>query len=356
MRELLQWYRKNKRDLPWRRTKDPYAIWISEIMLQQTQVDTVIPYYEKFLKKFPTVEKLARSQEETVLSSWSGLGYYSRARNLHKAAKIILEEHNGQIPRKRDAILKLPGIGRYTAGAILSIAYNKKEPILDGNVIRVLTRLHAIQKDPEESEVKKELWERAGVFADTESPGEMNQALMELGATVCLSDNPLCLLCPVQKKCMALEKGIASQLPAFEKKEASRKVLSVAVLIQKKNKFLIAKRPPARHLGEMWEFPQWEGESLPDPKNLQKHFRQKIGLTLRWEKSLAPVRHSIMNRRITLTPILCSIEEGKSKKTHYTDFRWKTLRELKNLPTSSINYKITDRLLAESGPQIFRKV
>src|SRR3989338_7341724 len=176
MRELLQWYRKNKRDLPWRRTKDPYAIWISEIMLQQTQVDTVIPYYEKFLKKFPTVEKLAHSQEETVLSSWSGLGYYSRARNLHKAAKIILEEHNGQIPRKRDAILKLPGIGRYTAGAILSIAYNKKEPILDGNVIRVLTRLHAIQKDPEESEVKKELWKRAGVFADTESPGDMNRS------------------------------------------------------------------------------------------------------------------------------------------------------------------------------------
>jgi A/G-specific adenine glycosylase len=201
--KLLRWYRRYARDLPWRRTRDPYAIWLSEIMLQQTQVQTVIAYYERFLKRLPTVEKLARARLDTVLKLWEGLGYYSRARNLHKAAQCILKEYQGVFPDTAEDLRRLPGIGRYTAGAVASIAYGLAEPILDGNVTRILCRLFRIHGDTGSRDVQQQLWALAAELVPRRSPGEFNQAMMELGATLCARQSPQCPDCPLQSLCQA---------------------------------------------------------------------------------------------------------------------------------------------------------
>jgi len=234
-RLLLKWFGKNARDLPWRRTNDPYAIWVAEIMLQQTQVDTVEPYYHRFLKRFPTVRRLARARPDTVLKLWEGLGYYSRARNLHLAAKTILRDHDGNIPRTKQALLSLPGIGLYTAGAIASIAFNRNEPLVDGNVIRVLCRLLRIRENPKSGPVQKQLWQIAKELLPSGRAGTYNQALMELGATICLPRRPSCDICPLQKICRAKKYGEQAILPRRpDKKPLPRLDVVVAVILQKR--------------------------------------------------------------------------------------------------------------------------
>jgi A/G-specific adenine glycosylase len=252
---LLSWFDRARRDLPWRRTSDPYAIWVSEVMLQQTQVDRVVPYFERFVSRFPTVEALAGASLEEVLSQWRGLGYYSRARNLHAAAKVVAREHRGRLPDDVEGLRALPGFGRYTAGAVASIAFGRQTPLVDGNVARVLSRLFEIDGAPGDKAREALLWALATVLVQGERPGDFNQALMELGATVCTPSSPTCLLCPVRGRCRAQASGRQGELPP-PKKPAPRKRLELAVaLSQRGGEVLLARRAERGLFGGLWELP-----------------------------------------------------------------------------------------------------
>jgi A/G-specific adenine glycosylase len=253
--QLLAWFDRHQRGLPWRRTKDPYAIWVSEVMLQQTQVDRVVPFFERFLATFPTVTALAAASVPEVLAQWSGLGYYSRARNLHKAAQAVVATHQGTLPDTVESLLTLPGFGRYTAGAVASIAFGKAAPLVDGNVARVLSRLFVIEGVPGEKQREAALWAKATELVAGERPGDWNQALMELGATVCVPSNPLCLVCPIQRSCGALAKGRVDELPP-PKPAAKRKRLElVAAIVDRSGDLLLARRPESGLFGGLWELP-----------------------------------------------------------------------------------------------------
>jgi A/G-specific adenine glycosylase len=251
---LLTWYGNSGRDLPWRKTQDPYVIWISEIMLQQTQVQTVLPYYERWLGALPTIQALAEAERETVLKLWEGLGYYTRARNLHRAAQKIVEEHSGRFPKVFDAVIALPGIGRSTAGAILSSAYGQPHAILDANVRRVISRLIALEETG--SAAEKRLWEVSEALLDREFPFAFNQALMDLGATLCSPRNPQCLLCPWQSFCLGQQQP--ERFPVRPAKRARPKKQAFGFFVQSENGFLLVKRPEKGLLGGLWEFPTIE--------------------------------------------------------------------------------------------------
>src|SRR5882672_2876686 len=243
-KNLLGWFRQYKRDLPWRRTKDPYCIWLSEIMLQQTRVVAVIPYYARFLARFPDVQALAAAPQEEVLRLWSGLGYYSRARNLQHAAQEIVAKHGRVFPRDEKDALALAGIGSYTAAAILSIAYGAKHAVLDGNVARVLARIFAVQGDLRDAKRWQSLQQSADALLDAKSPSDWNQAMMELGATLCTPQSPQCLLCPVTQFCQARKLGIAGSLPARRKKRATEVItLAAAVLLDPRGRTLLLPPP-----------------------------------------------------------------------------------------------------------------
>jgi A/G-specific adenine glycosylase len=247
---LLTWFTTAARDLPWRRTCDPYAIWVSEIMLQQTQVKTVIPYWERWMRELPTIKSLARAKPEKIHKLWEGLGYYTRVRNMQKAAQQIVVEHNGQFPENYDAILALSGIGPYTAGAVASIAFNQPTPILDGNVIRVLTRLHGISEDPREKKTNTHLWDLAKDLVqhatrNTQHPSpcsHLNQSLMELGALICTPRQPKCEACPLNKLCIAAKTGRQEQLPNLGKRAAPTARRFLAFVIERDGKFLVRQR------------------------------------------------------------------------------------------------------------------
>ena len=310
---LLAWFAVHARDLPWRRTLDPYAIWISEIMLQQTQVKTVIPYWERWLHALPDVRALAAAPEDRVLKLWEGLGYYTRARNLQKAARLIVTEHAGQFPCDFPAILALPGIGRYTAGAIASIAFNQPAPLLDGNVIRVLTRLFALPGDPKEKQLNERLWklaEELGVVAagvadsNVQIPhsagacSALNQALMELGATLCTPRAPTCSECPLAKQCRAHQTGRSEEFPQSKMRTAATERRFVVAVLERDGKFLVRQRPARVVNAGLWEFPN---EELADP---EADARSAVVSWLHLSKGkllpLKPVKHAITRYRITL--------------------------------------------------------
>ncbi len=326
--QLLAWYRRNKRDLPWRRSKDPYRIWISEIMLQQTTVEAVIPYYHRFLARFPTIKKLAGSSEEDVLKLWSGLGYYSRARNLRKAAQMIC---GGGLPDTVEELIRLPGIGRYTAGAIASIAFERRAPIVDGNVIRVLSRLFRMDEDPKTSGGRAAFWAKAEEILPGKNLGDFNQSLMELGATVCHPENPLCPLCPIASKCLAYKAGEAAAFPKAKQKAVYRDVLMTAAVVQKGGDVLVLQRSSEGLLKGLWEVPMVEGgiESL-----IQAWPLDII-------RPLSEVRHSVLNRRLKILPILCRI---RGRHRFSRPHRWISPANFEDLPTSSMNRKILRQL------------
>ena len=252
---LLAWYDQHGRDLPWRRTRDPYRIWLSEIMLQQTSVVAVIPYYNRFLARFPDVTTLADADPEAVLELWSGLGYYSRARNLHQAAQQVAGEMGGLFPETVEALRKLPGIGRSTAGAIVSIAYDRPAPILDGNVRRVLARLMALDDPPREKEAEKRLWSWAEALTPESRPHDYAQAIMDLGATLCLPRKPLCPECPLTAMCLAHQTGRENELPRTGSKKTVAMRHQVILMLRRGPDLLVRRRPPVGLLGGMWEFP-----------------------------------------------------------------------------------------------------
>jgi len=323
-KQLLGWFRQYQRDLPWRRTKDPYRIWLSEIMLQQTRVAAVIPYYERFLERFPDVHALASAPQEEVLRLWSGLGYYSRARNLQRAAQEIVAKHEGNFPRGEKDALALPGIGSYTAAAILSIAYGAKHAVLDGNVARVLARIFAVQGDLRDAKRWQSLQKSADALLDPKSPSDWNQAMMELGATLCTPQSPQCLLCPVTEFCQARKLGLADSLPARRKKRATENItLAAAVLLDPRGRTLLLP-PPTLSNGErlheevsvlvskLWHFPTI-GVQIDPAGELQAHLkeilpgsmpRQPLRLEL-----LPTARHAVTYRAITLRPFRISVAQ-----------------------------------------------
>jgi A/G-specific adenine glycosylase len=345
---LLDWFAHNARDLPWRRTRDPYAIWVSEIMLQQTQVKTVIPYWNRWMRELPTIEAVADASPDKIHKLWEGLGYYTRARNLQKAARQIVAKHGGKFPDDFDDVLALPGIGRYTAGAICSIAFNQPVPILDGNVIRVLTRLFGIGENPREKKTNAQLWqlaEKLVVHASrftvhgsnsrtrTRTKDEddlvcsnLNQSLMELGALVCTPRNPQCQICPIKKLCVAFREGRVGELPNLSKREAATARRFVAFVIERNGCFLVRQRPAGIVNAHLWEFPNLEIHPSPSSSGRQSahHSRKKsqsrltsaatvqesdleiiraaksLGISTRVLHPLCTVKHSITRYRITL--------------------------------------------------------
>jgi A/G-specific adenine glycosylase len=336
---LLAWFKKNGRDLPWRRTRDPYAIWVSEIMLQQTQVDTVIPYYRRFLKAFPTLRRLAKADLSEVLSIWEGLGYYSRARNLHRAAKKILERFKGKIPDMLQNLLSLPGIGRYTAGAILSIAFNKDAPILDGNVKRVLSRLYAISGKSGTNGTNDLLWSLSESLVPKRHASSFNQALMDLGATVCTPKEPQCNHCPLDRLCKAKTKGNPEEYPARKAKKRIPHIHAVAGVFQKDGKVLLLQRPLEGLLGGLWEFPNWkvEGEKGLE-KDLKDRVRSEMGFKVKCEGLLGPFSQTFSHFKLTVS-VYRYRAEGRNRKG-----QWVPVANLDAFPMSRLHRRIAQTL------------
>ncbi len=317
---MLDWFAAHARDLPWRRTRDPYAIWVSEIMLQQTQVKTVIPFWNRWLRELPTIEAAAKAPSEKIHKLWEGLGYYTRVRNLQKAAQVIVEKHDGKFPETFDEVLALPGIGRYTAGAICSIAFNQPTPILDGNVIRVLTRIFGIAENPKEKTTNAKLWQLAGDLVTCanerwgETPGEparedarptknencshLNQSLMELGALICTPRNPQCLICPVKKLCVAFKENRTEELPNLGKRQAATARTFFAFVIERNGKFLVQQRPIGIVNAHLWEFPNFETNG--EKRDAKEIFDSAFDFKTTKFQPLCTVKHSITRYRITL--------------------------------------------------------
>jgi A/G-specific adenine glycosylase len=358
-KQLLGWFRQFQRDLPWRQTQDPYRIWLSEIMLQQTRVAAVIPYYERFLKRFPDVQVLASAPEEEVLRLWSGLGYYGRARNVHKAAQRIVAKHAGKFPISVADALALPGIGNYTAAAILSIAFGKKHAVLDGNVARVLARLAAIRGDVRDSQRWQVLQDSADSYLDPASPGDWNQAMMELGATLCTPKSPQCLLCPVAQFCEGCKLGIAQSLPEKRKKRPTVEVTLAAGVFADENGWTLLLPPPEETnamasadyvptlVSKLWHFPTVSVTGDPCAKlraSLRKLVRGGKNENLR----LAPagkVRHSVTYRDITVVPFRINVK----KLPRVNGARRVPLHDVSSaLPVSNLTRKVARAVLGAS--------
>ncbi|PYQ21752.1 MAG: A/G-specific adenine glycosylase [Acidobacteria bacterium] len=334
-RPLLDWYRRHRRDLPWRRTRDPYRIWVSEVMLQQTTVKTAVPYYEAFLEAFADLPALAAATEEQVLARWSGLGYYHRARNLHRGARHVLERHRGRFPRTLEAALAVPGVGLYTASAVLSIAHGVALPVVDGNVRRVLARLFALRGTPGRSDAP--YYNKAEELLDRDAPGDWNQALMELRATVCLPRRPACPACPLRAHCEARILDIVDRLPEGRARRAPEAVTVAAALVEERGRVLLVRRGEGPLMGRMWEVPQTslEARGLPD---LVRELKQRHGLDLVPGRLVARGRHAITFRRIRLEAYASRLRRRPPGDPER--FRWATPEEIAALPVSSITRKV----------------
>ncbi len=292
--DLIGWFVNEQRELPWRKDQDPYKVWVSEIMLQQTRVDTVIPYFNRFLEKFPTIEALASADEEKVLKAWEGLGYYSRVRNLQSAVREVHQNYGGVVPDSPEGISSLKGVGPYTAGAILSIAYGKPEPAVDGNVMRVLSRILLIWDDIARPASRKIFEAAVREVISHENPSYFNQALMELGALICTPTSPSCLLCPVRDHCEAFHEGVQTELPVKTKKKKQKNVLLAAGIFKdSQGKILIRKRPETGLLANLWEFPTVELnlEFQRQREQLGEHFEELYGSFPKINDSLGEIEH-----------------------------------------------------------------
>jgi A/G-specific adenine glycosylase len=334
---LLKWFARHARDLPWRRTRDPYRIWVSEVMLQQTQVATVVDYFTRFIAAFPTIEVLAAADEHDVLRLWEGLGYYRRARGLHRAAGVIVREHRGQFPREPDAVRRLPGIGRYTAGAVLSIAFDQPQPILEANTIRLYSRLLAYRGPIHSVAGQQVLWHLAEALLPRRGAGQVNQALMELGATICLPREPRCATCPVMTLCPTHAQGLHSEIPAARPKPQIEQVREAAVVVRRGQSVLLLKRGESERWAGLWDFPRFglsargEEELL---RELAEGVRRLTGLTVVPGEKLATIKHGVTRFRITLE---CHTATCVSRGTNgrSAEMRWVKAAELKDYPLST---------------------
>jgi A/G-specific adenine glycosylase len=311
---LVRWYKSQKRDLPWRKTRDPYAIWVSEVMLQQTQVKTVLGYYERWMQRFPTLNDLAAAADSDVLHAWQGLGYYSRARRLLSGARAVAEKHGGHLPRDVQALLALPGIGPYSAGAIASIAFGLCEPIVDGNVVRVLCRLFALSGDPAKAPLKRKLWELARELVPADAPSEFNQSMMELGATICTPTSPRCPECPVADRCQALARGLERKLPELAKRQAPTEVATAAAYVRRGDTVLLRQLPPdAPRWAGLWVLPFAEQSATEKPPVAALRALAQIELKGNATAALREVRHTITRFRITLSIVECKLAQPRAR-------------------------------------------
>lgn len=337
--DLIDWYHRHKRDLPWRITEDPYKIWVSEIMLQQTRVDTVIPYYNRFLKAFPTVFDLAKADQQKVLKLWEGLGYYSRGRNLHNAAKTVARKFDGKLPSGYDEIISLKGIGPYSAAAILSIAFKKKYAVVDGNVIRVITRYFSIRDDIRSTVTKKRVQVLVDSLIPPDYPGDFNQGIMELGATVCKPRNPECSNCPLSVNCIACNSAQTEVIPYKSKaKKVPHHHIAVGLIVNSDNKLLIALRPEKSMLGGLWEFPGGKKEKHETlEETVTRELKEELGVEVQVYSKFRDLKHTYSHFKITLHAYWCRITGGKPIPKSSQELRWVSLDEIDEHPFPKAN-------------------
>nr|WP_106781135.1 A/G-specific adenine glycosylase [Lysinibacillus timonensis] len=341
---LVEWYHNEKRDLPWRRTSNPYKIWVSEVMLQQTRVDTVIPYYNRFLEKYPTIESLAFAPQEELLKMWEGLGYYSRARNLQAGVKEVVEKYNGQVPNNRHDLSNLKGIGPYTAGAILSIAFNRPEHAVDGNVMRVLSRVLHITEDITHPKTRKIFESAVTELIHQDDPGAFNQGLMDLGAQICTPTSPKCLLCPVRDYCLAFQKGNPEpdELPIKSKKVKSTKVrYHVFVARNSEGKYLLEKRPEQGLLANMWQFPMIENENENAISKSYEGFEKKydVNITKKSDFAILEFKHVFSHLTWEIQCFSIEVEQNKNSERNFY-----SVEEIEQLPMSVPMLKVLNFL------------
>ena len=348
-RALLTWFDRNARDLPWRHTHDPYGIWVSEVMLQQTQVATVKSYFEKFWARFPTVQDLADADEADVLRLWEGLGYYRRARQLHRAAKVVVQEYDGVFPTEMNKVLALPGIGRYTAGAILSIAFDQRQPILEGNTIRVYSRLIGYRDDPRTSQGQRALWEFAEHVLPRKRCGAFNQAMMELGSEVCVPQNPDCQRCPLRRYCPTRENGWQGEIPA----PATRKIRyqdlhETAVIVRRKNQVLLRQCGEQERWAGLWDFPRFITDKEPKQRfQLAKRVQTLTGVDVEIGEHVTTIKHSITRFRITLTCYQAEYRQGRLRRNG--GCQWVTPQKLTEMALSVTGRKLARGFAAGSS-------
>jgi A/G-specific adenine glycosylase len=349
-RRLLAWYRKHRRDLPWRTSQDElpnaYHTLVSEAMLQQTQVATVVPYFHRFIDAFPTVHSLAEAQEQAVLTLWQGLGYYRRARHLHAAAKAIVADYDGEVPASVEELLKLPGVGRYTAGAIASIAHGTRAAVVDGNVERVFARLMLIEDPINTPATKQRLWDIAEELVPRLNPGDYNQALMELGAMVCTPKLPKCFVCPVRESCRAVRETNPERLPVKLTKKKAKEVTHVVFAAERRGRFLFEQRPSEGLWSNMWQLPTWEEPTAAptDFKALADWFRDRFGLTLGSLQPATEFVHQTTHRTIRFVMLRAPVVSGRLKRRSGL---WRDANDIGDLPLSNPQRVIAEHLNSE---------
>ena len=342
-RRVLSWYSKHARDLPWRKSTNPYRVWVSEVMLQQTQVETVKPYFQRFMKALPTVNHLAAANEQEVLRLWEGLGYYRRARGLHAAAQRIVTEHGGIFPRNIETLQTLPGIGRYTAGAIVSIAYDQRAPILEANTIRLFARLIGYRDDPTKSAGQKRLWHTAEEVLPRKEIARFNQALMEIGSLICRPNQPHCDACPVALLCVAKRTGAQDAIPKSAQKKVLTDLCEAAVVVRKNGHVLLRQCADDERWAGLWDFPRFEIASegpLFVQDELVAKVQQQTGITIRPGNLLKTIKHGVTRYRITLDCYEAQFAAGRVRSTKHRPLRWSSPAELAVLPLSTTGRKI----------------
>jgi len=342
---LTEWYTANKRELPWRSTTDPYRIWVSEVMLQQTQVKTVLPFYHNFLERFPGIQDLAGADLQEVLKSWEGMGYYGRARNLFKAAGRVARQHEGSVPDNWEDFRKLPGVGDYIAAAVLSMAFGKPYPVVDGNVKRVLSRLLLLEDPVNQSASGKSFCRAAAQFLDHQDPGAFNQAMMELGAMVCRPQQARCSGCPVQELCLAYQAGRVTEFPKRVKKRPTPQYAIAVGIVFKNGRVLITRRRPEGLLGGLWEFPGGKILDGETPETAcMRELEEEVNLIIRVDSYLCSVRHAYTHFRIVMDVFCCSHVSGRVRLKGPVDHRWISLQKLGDYPFPKANHKFMPQL------------
>jgi A/G-specific adenine glycosylase len=356
-RRLLNWYAKHARDLPWRRSNDPYHVWVSEIMLQQTRVATVRDYFERFIRKFPAVERLAAADEQDVLRLWEGLGYYRRARQVHAAARQIVAEYRGQLPADVDTLMRLPGIGRYTAGAIASIAFGRRAPILEANTIRLLARLVGYRDDVSSAKGQRLLWHVAEEILPRENVSQFNQALMELGSLVCAPVEPRCAECPLAHLCAARLAGLQSAIPRAKQKPATTELHEAAVVVRKQGRVLLRQCGQHERWAGLWDFPRFAIEAegpLFARQEIVAKVRRQTGITCRPGTLMTTIKHGVTRYRITLDCYRADYSTGRVKTSNGTAAAWVSPPQLAAYPLSTTGRKIAKCIVtvANGAPEV----
>jgi len=343
---LIRWYRQQKRDFPWREDPQPYAVWVSEIMAQQTRLDTMLPYFNRWMQTFPTIADLAAADQQEVLNLWEGLGYYSRARNLHKAAQIVISEHHGRLPASRAGLERLPGIGRYTAGAIASIAFGLDEAVVDGNVKRVLARIFGIEEPVNTPQGENRIWELAEAHLPSGQAGDYNQGLMELGAVVCTPRQPACGSCPLADLCHANQHSRQAELPVMKARPKPPHYTVTAAVIWRSGQVLIAQRPQDALLGGMWEFPGGKRQGRESLiACLKREILEELGVRIEVGEKVGIFKHAYTHFKVTLHAFHCQLNAKEPEALEHQELRWVALSDLDDYPMGKIDRQIAQELL-----------